>query len=258
MELRFDGKVAIVTGGAKGIGRTTALRFLREGGKVAVLDIEKENGDWAAGLRREVGAHVARLLYIEADLVQESQVAASVDRVTATFGTLDILINNVGLGANPSPLESLSLEEWNRFLAINLTSGFLMTRAVLPGMRKRGSGHIVNLTSIAGRGISELSNVHYSAAKAAVIGFTRKLAFEEAPNGILVNAVAPGVVFTERIKARFDVLGAEQRDARLAAIPLRRAATPEEIAAAILFLASDDASYITGAVLDVNGGRFMG
>src|SRR3546814_4889330 len=108
------------------------------------------------------------------------------------------------------------------------------------------------------RGISEISNLHYSTAKAAILGFTRKLAYEEAANGIAVNAVAPGTVFTDRVRTRYEALDPADREARLGAIPMRRAARPEEIAAAILFLASDDASYVTGAVLDVNGGRFLG
>ena len=125
-------------------------------------------------------------------------------------------------------------------------------------MRRQRFERVVNLASIAGRGISELSAIHYSAAKAAILGFTRKLAFEEAPNGILVNAIAPGVVLTERVSERFDALGVAERDRRLSSIPLGRPASPEEIAAVILFLSSDDASYIAGAVVDVNGGRFMG
>jgi NAD(P)-dependent dehydrogenase (short-subunit alcohol dehydrogenase family) len=125
-------------------------------------------------------------------------------------------------------------------------------------MRSQRDGRIVNLSSITGRSVSEVANIAYHASKAAILGFTRKLAYEEGPNGIRANAVAPGTVFTERVKARYDSLGVEARDEMLASFPLRRAARPEEIAAAILFLASDDASYVTGAVLDVNGGRFMG
>lgn len=254
---RFEGRTAILTGGAKGIGRATALRFLAEGGRLAVIDMEPEGGDFAVALRRDAGDGGNRLLYVTGDATDETQVRAAVDTAEAGLGPADILINNVGFGANPRPIEDLGRDEWDRFLAINLTSAFLMTRAVLPGMRARRYGRIVNLASIAGRGISEISNLHYSTAKAAVIGFTRKLAFEEAANGIAVNAVAPGTVFTDRVRNRYEALDPADQAARMAAIPLGRAARPEEIAAAILFLASDDASYITGTTLDVNGGRLM-
>jgi 3-oxoacyl-[acyl-carrier protein] reductase len=128
---------------------------------------------------------------------------------------------------------------------------------VLPGMRDRGHGRIVNLASVAGRSISQISNLHYSTAKAAILGFTRKLAYEEAGNGITVNSIAPGTVFTERVETRFRAQSEAVQTTRMSEIPMGRAARPEEIAAAILFLASEDASYVTGAALDVNGGRFM-
>ena len=126
----------------------------------------------------------------------------------------------------PRPIEDLGLEEWRSFLDINLTSAFLMTRAVLPGMRARKYGRIVNLASIAGRSISEMSALHYSTAKAAVLGFTRKLAFEEGPNGVTINAVAPGTVFTERVETRYKALPADEQDQRMQEIPMRRAARP--------------------------------
>jgi NAD(P)-dependent dehydrogenase (short-subunit alcohol dehydrogenase family) len=254
---RFDGKTAIITGGAKGIGRATAVRFLREGGRLAVLDQEAEESDWVQGLRREVGGGDNRLAYLSTDVTDEAAVEAQTARALEILGGADILVNNVGLGKHPDPIEAISREEWDRYLAINVTSAFLVTRAVLPAMRVGGGGRIVNLASVAGRSASALSNLHYATSKAAIMGFTRKLAWEEGPNGIRVNAVAPGIVYTERIKARYDVLPTAERDAFVAAVPLRRLAEPEEIASVILFLASDDASYITGAVLDVNGGRLM-
>ncbi|MFN4089910.1 MAG: SDR family NAD(P)-dependent oxidoreductase, partial [Alphaproteobacteria bacterium] len=236
---RFEGRAGILTGGAKGIGRAVALRFLAEGGRLAVVDQEPEEGDLAAALRHDAADGANRLLYVAADVTDEGQVRAAIDRAEAGIGPADVLINNVGFGANPRPIETLDIEEWNRFLAVNLTSAFLVTRAVLPGMRSRGYGRIVNLASIAGRSVSEISNLHYSTAKAAILGLTRKLAYEEAPNGIAVNAVAPGTTFTDRVRLRYEALDAADRAARLAGIPMRRAARPEEIAAAILFLASD-------------------
>jgi NAD(P)-dependent dehydrogenase (short-subunit alcohol dehydrogenase family) len=255
---RFKDKTAIVTGGAKGIGRATALRLLSEGGRVAVVDLEAEGGQWIASLRGEAGTGAARLAYFEADGTDEAQVANIVERVNDAVGPVAILVNNLGFGSSVIPLDEISVETWNRFMSLNLTSAFLMSRALLPQMRVQRDGRIVNLSSITGRSISEVANIAYSASKAALLGFTRKLAYEEGPHGIRVNAVAPGTVFTERVKARYDALGEVECRRMLESYPLRRAARPEEIASAIAFLASDDASYVTGAVLDVNGGRFMG
>lgn len=255
---RFEDKTAILTGGAKGIGMATALRFLAEGGRLAVIDQEAPDSSFVDALRAGAGANAQRMAYFQADVTDEGQVARAVVEAESALGPADILVNNVGFGANPRPIEELSLEEWNRFQSINLTTAFLMTRAVLPGMRSRGYGRIVNLASIAGRSISEISNLHYSTAKAAILGFTRKLAYEEAPNGVSINCVAPGTVFTDRVRTRYEALPDEEQRMRMEEIPMKRAARPEEIAAGILFLASDDASYITGACLDVNGGRWMG
>lgn len=255
---RFEDKTAILTGGAKGIGKATALRYLSEGGRLAVIDKEAPDSSFAEALRTEAGADAQRLAYFQADITDENDVARVVNEAEGALGPTDILVNNVGFGANPKPIEELSLEEWNTFQSINLTTAFLMSRAVLAGMRARNYGRIVNLASIAGRSISEISNLHYSTAKAAILGFTRKLAFEEAPHGISANSVAPGTVFTERVETRYKALPPQEQRMRMDEIPMKRAARPEEIAAGILFLASDDASYITGACLDVNGGRWMG
>jgi len=257
MERRFEGKTGIVTGGAKGIGRATVLRFIAEGGRVAVLDKEGGDSDFAESLRGDVGEGANRLLYISTDVTDEGAVAAAVSNAEAELGPADILVNDVGLGANPRPIEDIPRSEWDDFMAINVTSAFLVTKSVLPGMRARDYGRIVNLSSNAGRSASPISNVHYSTSKAAIMGFTRKLAFEEGANGIAVNAVAPGVVYTDRVRLRYEALDPAEQERRMAEIPLRRPAQPEEIAAAILFLASDDASYMTGVIMDVNGGRLM-
>jgi NAD(P)-dependent dehydrogenase (short-subunit alcohol dehydrogenase family) len=257
LDRRFEGTSGILTGGAKGIGRATALRFLAEGGQLAVIDKEANDSEFVASLVEQAGAGANRLCYVQAECTDETAVADAVAASTLQIGAPDILINNVGYGANTRPIEELGLEEWRNFLDINLTSTFLMTRAVLPGMRDRGHGRIVNLASVAGRSISHISNLHYSTAKAAILGFTRKLAYEEAGNGITVNSIAPGTVFTERVETRFRAQSEAVQTTRMSEIPMGRAARPEEIAAAILFLASEDASYVTGAALDVNGGRFM-
>lgn len=257
MTARFEGKSGILTGGAKGIGRAATLRFLAEGGTLAVIDKEPAASDFVAALRRDAGAAANRLAYIQAEATDETAVDDAVREAEAAVGPTQILVNNVGFGANPRPIEELTLAEWNEFLSINLNSAFLFARAVVPGMRQRKYGRIVNLASIAGRSVSSMSNLHYSTAKAAILGFTRKLAYEEGPNGICVNSVAPGTVFTERVETRFKALPEAEQARRMGEVPLGRPARPEEIAAAILFLASDDASYVTGAALDVNGGNFM-
>lgn len=257
MERRFEGKTGIITGGAKGIGRATAIRFLAEGGHLAVIDREAEDSEFAVSLKAEVGEAANRLVYVAADVTDEAAVALAVETAAKEFGPADVLVNDVGFGANPRPIEDLTREEWDRFMAVNVTSAFLVTRAVLPAMRERGGGRIVNLSSNAGRSASAISNLHYSTSKAAIMGFTRKLAYEEGPNGIAVNAVAPGVVYTDRVRLRYEALDPEDLRRRMNEIPLRRPARPSEIAAVILFLASEDASYITGAVVDVNGGRLM-
>jgi NAD(P)-dependent dehydrogenase (short-subunit alcohol dehydrogenase family) len=255
---RFEGKTGVLTGGAKGIGRATTLRFLAEGGRIAVLDKEPEGSDWATALRRDAGDAGNRLAYFSAELTDEGSVAAAMAKATdALGGTVDVLVNNCGLGANPKPLETMERAEWDLYFAINITSAFLVTKQVLAGMRQRRYGRIVNLSSITGRSFAELSNIHYSSTKAALMGFTRKLAYEEGPNNIAVNAVAPGITFTDRVRLRHEASPVEMQQARDAGIPLRRPGKPEEIASAILFLASDDASYITGVVLDVNGGKLM-
>jgi NAD(P)-dependent dehydrogenase (short-subunit alcohol dehydrogenase family) len=256
-ERRFEGKTGFLTGGAKGIGRATVMRFLAEGGQLAVFDKEPADSAFANALRKDVGDGANRLCYIQTDATDEASVRDAIAAAKEQVGPPDILVNNVGFGANPKPIEQLELDEWRIFMDINLTSMFLITRAVLPQMRARGGGRIVNLASVAGRSISEISALHYSTAKSAVLGFTRKLAYEEGPNNITVNSVAPGTVFTERVETRYRALPQDEQDKRMDEIPLKRAARPEEIAAAILFLASDDASYITGAAIDVNGGRFM-
>jgi len=256
MEARFTGKTVIVTGAAKGIGKATALRFLREGGEVAVLDLEPHDSEWVVKLLAESEGLGGRLQYIQADCTDEDTVAAAVDEVKAAFGKIDILINNAGFGSNIVPLDEMSLEFWQKFQSINLLTCFLVSRAALPSIRATG-GSIVNVSSIVGRTISEVANIAYHAAKSGMLGFTRSLAQEEGPNGVRVNAVAPGTTFTERVEKRYGELGTERRDKLIASYPLRRPAGPNELAGPILFLASEDASYITGAVLDVNGGRFM-
>lgn len=258
MKGRFEGKTALITGGAKGIGRATVIRFIREGGQATVIDLEPPDSEWVLSLRAELEGRQDALFYVSADGTDEAAVKAAMSAVHTQVGALDILVNNMGFGSGVVPLEDITLETWNRFMNNNMTSAFLVTREVLPRMRQRQSGCIVNVSSIVGRSISEVANIPYHASKAAMLGFTRSLASEEGPHGIRVNAVAPGTTFSERTAKRWELIAAERSQQLISSWPLRRVAKPQEIAGPILFLASEDATYITGASLDVNGGRFMG
>lgn len=257
MSARFEGKTVLMTGGAKGIGRAAVRRLLSEGARVACIELEPEESDWAKSLQCEAEEVSGRLLYMVGDVTSETVVTSCVARCTDDLGDIDVLINNVGFSQLAEPIDDYTLDAWDHAIRVNLGSAFLLCREVLPAMRRRGRGSIVNLSSIAGLQISQNAHASYHAAKAGILGLTRKIAFEEGPNGIRANSVSPGSVMTERVKPRYDALSEAEYKKRMASIPLRRGAMPEEIAAAILFLASDDASYITGANINVNGGRFM-
>ena len=245
--MRFTGRVAIVTGGGAGIGRATCLALAREGAAVAVVDLKA--ADAVAG---EIEAAGGRAAAYAADVSRRAEVEAMVDDVVRRFGSVDILVNNAGIG-RPGRIEEVTEEEWDRTLAVDLKAHFLACRAVVPHMRRRGRGHIVNVASIAGRHVSLANSIPYTSAKAGVIGFTRHLAQEVGPDGIRVNAVAPGPVKTELLYSA--VARGSEREAQFQArIPLRYVSEAEEQAAVILFLASDAASFVHGAIVDVNGG----
>lgn len=247
-------RIALVTGASRGIGAATAELLASRGAVVAatartVPDLEqlvariKENGGQA--------------LAVPCDLVQSEQVDSMISRVVTECGRLDILINNAGIGTPLVPVEDISPDVWDDILAINLKSAFLCIRAIAPIMKRQGYGRIVNVSSFAGRNYSPYLGSPYSAAKAGLLGFTRHMAAELGPYGICVNAVAPTLVMTNRAKAIWDSHTEEKRQAIISGIPLRRLAKIEEVASAIAFLASDDASFVNGVCLDVNGGSYM-
>jgi 3-oxoacyl-[acyl-carrier protein] reductase len=252
--MRFEGKTALVTGASKGIGRAVALRLAAEGGRVAV------NGRDAAAVEevvRTIRQAGGLAMPAPGDVTCAGDVAGMTAAVLAAFGAIDILVNNAGGGTMARWLEDVDETAWDRGLAGNLKSAFLMTKAVVPHMKERRRGTIVMVASIAGRNMSRLSGPEYSAAKGGLLAFMRHMAVELGPCGITVNAVAPGPTMVERVAKKWALKGQEEQSRILAATPLGRPARPEEVAAAILFLASGDASYITGACLDVNGGSFM-
>jgi 3-oxoacyl-[acyl-carrier protein] reductase len=249
--MRFEGQVAIVTGAAKGIGLRVARAFGREGARVAALDV---NADGVEGFARELAAEGGEALGLKVDVTAAGEVRRAVDTVIGRWGRVDVLVNNAGGFSMIRRTEDIPDEEWDAIFRFNVTSAFLCTKAVLPHMRRQRSGSIVNLSSIAGRSSAVTVTSHYAASKAAILGFTRHVALEVGGDGIRVNAVAPGTVATERVRA----LRTPEQTRRIAeTVPLGRIGEPEEIADVVLFLASDAARYVTGASLDVNGGLVM-
>jgi len=247
-------RVALVTGASRGIGAATAEVLARRGAQVAVSARTVSDLDQVAGRIRKVGGQA---LVVPCDVLEQAQVEAMVSTVVKEWGRLDILINNAGLGTPTMPVETIPPEEWDQTVALNLKTVFLCIRAVAPIMKRQGYGRIVNVSSFAGRNFSRISGPHYSAAKAGILGLTKHMAVELGPFGIGVNSVAPSVVLTTRVKAKWEARPEEERQRMLAGIPLRRLAQPAEVATVLAFLASDDASYVNGVCIDVNGGSYM-
>jgi 3-oxoacyl-[acyl-carrier protein] reductase len=248
---RFANRVVVLTGSALGIGAETARAFGREGARVAMLDIDGAGNAKVAETVREQGGDA---LPLTCDVMSAAAVRGAVDAVMTRWGRVDVLVNNAGGFAVMRLTEDIPDEEWETIFRFNVTSAFLCTKAVLPIMKRQRAGRIVNLASVVARAGAVPVTSHYAAAKAAIVGFTRHLALETGPSGITVNAVAPGTVLTDRVRA---VRTPEATQALADRVPLRRLGEPDDIADAILFLASDAARWMTGVILDVNGGMVM-
>ena len=245
----LDGKCALVTGASRGIGRAVALRLAAEGAKVALNFAGNEVA--ANAVRQEIESAGGQAIVVKADVADEAAVQQMVQTVADAFGRVDILVNNAGI-TRDGLLARMKEEDWDAVLSTNLKGVFFATKAVAKLMMKQRAGRIVNMASVVGI-TGNAGQANYSAAKAGVIGFTKTIARELASRGITANAVAPGFIGTDMTAALPD----KAKEAALAGIPLGRMGTPEDIAAAVLFLVSDQASYITGQVLNVDGGMVM-
>ncbi|MBN9086581.1 MAG: SDR family oxidoreductase [Reyranella sp.] len=252
--MRFTNKVALITAAANGIGRATAEIMVREGATVVAVDNHQDRLEEAMASLKRHGRAEGRL----ADALAPAEVDALVADVAKQHGAIDILVNAVGgstVIANPqATTEQMSFADWQKLIAFNLDGTFLVTHAVIPVMKRQRSGKIVNLASIAGRGLSVNSSSAYAAAKGGIIAFTRKLAHELGPEGINVNAIAPSVTLTERIRPHWEKRSQAAQAEEIERTPLRRVALPEDQARVICFLASADADFVTGLTIDVTGG----
>ncbi|HVJ48855.1 3-oxoacyl-ACP reductase family protein [Desulfitobacterium sp.] len=243
-------RVALITGSGQGLGRAIALTFAREGSKIAINDIalnEKKALETVEELRA-IGVEAEAFL---ADVTQEGEVGAMVEQVLERFGRIDILVNNAGINRD-GLIHKGDLKNWSAVLGVNLTGPFICTKAVLPSMRQNKYGRIINISSLTAR-MGIFGTGYYATSKSGLIGLTKVTAAENVVKGITCNALAPGYIKTDMMVKYPE----EQLQALIAKIPVGRLAEPSEIAEAAVFLAADSSSYITGAVLDINGGYLI-
>jgi 3-oxoacyl-[acyl-carrier protein] reductase len=252
----FAGRVALITGAARGLGLAAAERFLAGGARVVVNVRRPEQAASAAarlGGSAESGGSGARVLVLPGDVASSATVRAMVAQALDRFGRLDVLVNNAA-AAFSTRFEQIGEEEWRRALDVNLTAAFLCIQAALPAMKANRYGRVVNLSSTAGKSVSTLGGAHYTASKAGLLGLTRAAAKELGPHGITVNAVCPGLIDTELTREHATP---EQLAVHARSFPVPRLGTAAEVAELISFLASERAGYITGAAIDINGGDLM-
>ena len=260
--MRLEGKKAIITGAAQGLGRAIALDFAAEGAEMLLADIQGEKVAHVAAL---IGENGGRAEVVEVDVTDAAQVEAMIQSAIALFGDVDILVNDAGGSGTVGiqHIEDVTEAMWDAQIDLNLKGTFLACRAMVPLMRNRGYGRIVNISSSSAKGNfgalgTSAIRLPYASAKSGIIGFTYQLAKDVASDGIYVNAVMPGFILTEegaRVRGRYEILNENEQANMTSTVPLGRPGRADEVAKAVTFLASDDASYTTGTILEVTGGR---
>jgi 3-oxoacyl-[acyl-carrier protein] reductase len=246
MQIDLSGQTALITGGAGGIGRACALTLAQAGARIAVADIN------LPGAQETVAASGG--VALRCDLADPADAVRMAREASDALDGIDILINNAGIITYCAGIQAVSVEAWDRLLDVNLRAPYLLSRELIRSMKARRRGRIVNFSSMAARSGSIDAGLHYACSKAGLIGLTRTLAKEGGPYGITVNALAPGIIASEPVKRQVG----DREQEYTQRIPLRRLGEPQDVANAVLFLVSPLASYITGVVLDINGGMYMG
>ena len=256
MYKRLLDRNAMVTGAGRGMGLAIAKALYQEGARVLLIDIDEKGVTEAA---QQLDGRYERVMGRRADVTNKGEVIHLVQEMKKLWGSVDILVNNAGGALNtPYVLEEIEEKDWNLVVDVNLKGTFLCCQAVIPEMVKQRRGSVVNISALAGHWRASLAGVQYTAAKAGVEGLTRQLAYDWGKFGIRVNAVAPTVTLTgERVQGLWETKSEEEKRKVLSDIPLGRLGTPEEVASVVVFLASDESSYITGITIDVNGGRYL-